>query len=200
MSEHYYSVDPKVKSDPKEWSAEIRGIRLRFKTDAGVFSKGDVDFGSRLLAEAFELADVNGDLLDVGCGYGPIGLSLAMSFPDRIVHMVDVNERALALAKHNAEQNGISNVQIYSSDALDSVTTEGFAAILTNPPIRAGKETVFKIYEEAFSKLGAGGELWVVIQKKQGAPSTITRLEELFGNADTVVKKKGYFIIKAIKS
>ncbi|MEK3936983.1 class I SAM-dependent methyltransferase [Sporosarcina sp. FSL W7-1349] len=200
MSEHYYSVDPKVKSDPKEWTAEIRGIRLKFRTDAGVFSKGDVDFGSRLLAEAFELAEAEGDLLDVGCGYGPIGLSLAASFPKRTIQMVDVNERALALAKHNAQQNGINNVKIYSSDALDSVIVEGFAAILTNPPIRAGKETVFKIYGEAYSKLGAGGELWVVIQKKQGAPSTMARLEELFGNVETVVKRKGYFILKAIKS
>ncbi|BAQ09190.1 methyltransferase small [Bacillus sp. OxB-1] len=200
MSEHYYSVDPKVKSDPKEWTAEIRGIRLKFRTDAGVFSKGEVDFGSRLLAEAFELPDTEGDLLDVGCGYGPIGLSLAVSFPARTIQMVDVNERALALAKHNAQQNGIDNAKIYSSDALDSVKAEGFAAILTNPPIRAGKETVFKIYKEAYSKLGTDGELWVVIQKKQGAPSTMARLEELFGNVETVAKKKGYFILKAIKS
>lgn len=199
MSEHYYSVDPKVKSDPKEWTAELRGVRLRFKTDAGVFSKGEVDFGSRLLAETFKLAETAGDLLDVGCGYGPIGLSLAVSYSERTIHMVDVNERALALAQHNAQQNDIANVKVYSSDALDSVTAEGFAAILTNPPIRAGKETVFKIYEEAFSKLAYGGELWVVIQKKQGAPSTMARLEELFGNVETMEKKKGYFILKAIK-
>ena len=113
--------------------------------------------------------------------------------------MVDVNERALALAAHNAGQNGIENVSIYQSDALSAVKEVEFAAILTNPPIRAGKETVFKIYEEAYSKLRVGGELWVVIQKKQGAPSTRSRLQELFGNVETVVKKKGYFIIKSKK-
>lgn len=200
MSEHYYSKNPSVKSDPKEWSATIRNKQFYFETDAGVFSKGDVDFGSRLLAESFCLPDVDGPLLDVGCGYGPIGLSIAVSFPNRNVHMVDVNERALSLAKRNAERNGAENVEIYPSDALSAVTRDGFAAVLTNPPIRAGKETVFNIYEGAFSKLAKGGELWVVIQKKQGAPSTMNRLEELFGNVETVAKKKGYFIVKSKKS
>ncbi|WP_432362193.1 class I SAM-dependent methyltransferase [Sporosarcina sp. UB5] len=200
MAEHYYSKNPTVKSDPKEWQATLRNKRLRFKTDAGVFSKGEVDFGSRLLAESFTMSSVEGDVLDVGCGYGPIGLSIAASFPDRNIHMVDVNERAMALANENAELNGIRNVVIYPSDALSAVEAEGFAAVLTNPPIRAGKETVFKIYDGAFSKLAVGGELWIVIQKKQGAPSTITHLIEKFGNAETVGKKKGYFIIRARKN
>lgn len=200
MSEHYYSKNPQVKSAPQHWRTTIRGIVLEFQTDAGVFSKGEVDFGSRLLAESFVMPEVSGDLLDVGCGYGPIGLSIAASFPERNVQMVDVNERALALASINAKKNRISNVSIYSSDALAAVHSSHFAGILTNPPIRAGKETVFSIYEGAFEKLAPGGELWVVIQKKQGAPSTITRLTELFGNVDTVVKKKGYSILKSIKS
>lgn len=200
MSDHYYSKNPTVKSDPKDWSTVLRGKTLRFKTDAGVFSKGEVDFGSRLLAESFVAPEPEGAILDVGCGYGPIGLSIGASFPERNVHMVDVNERALALAAHNAKQNDIANVVIYPSDALSAVEAEGFAAILTNPPIRAGKETVFNFYAGAFAKLRVGGELWVVIQKKQGAPSTMDRLTELFGNVETVVKKKGYFILKAQKS
>ncbi len=200
MSEHYYSRDPKVKSDPKEWSAVLRGKTLKFKTDAGVFSKGEVDFGSRLLAETFVMPESEGAILDVGCGYGPIGLSIAASFPERSIHMIDVNERALSLAMHNARQNNIANAEIYPSDALSAVTKKGFAAILTNPPIRAGKETVFNFYEGAFLKLVAGGVLWVVIQKKQGAPSTIERLEELFGNAEIVVKKRGYYILRVEKS
>ena len=199
MSEHYYSKKPSVKSDPKEWKTDIRDKNFRFKTDAGVFSKGELDFGSRLLAESFQLPQVEGDLLDVGCGYGPIGLSIAASFPDRNVHMVDVNERALALAKGNAELNEIANVNIYPSDALSAVSGDRFAAVITNPPIRAGKETVFTIYQGAYSKLIPGGELWVVIQKKQGAPSTSSKMEELFGNVETVAKSKGYFIFKSKK-
>lgn len=200
MSEHYYSKDPKVKSQPKEWSTELRGKMLRFQTDAGVFSKGEVDFGSRLLLESFVMPDLEGAVLDVGCGYGPIGLSIAASFPERNIHMIDVNERALALCKHNAHQNNIENTTIYSSDALSAVQEEGFAAILTNPPIRAGKETIFSFYKDSFPKLRSGGELWVVIQKKQGAPSTINYLRELYGSVETVVKKKGYFILRAYKS
>ncbi|WP_172370517.1 class I SAM-dependent methyltransferase [Sporosarcina jiandibaonis] len=199
MSEHYYSKDPTVKSQPKELVAALRQKSFRFLTDAGVFSKGDVDFGSKLLVESFVIPEIEGDVLDAGCGYGPIGLSIASSFPERKIHMVDVNERALALSAKNAENNGISNVEIYSSDALNDVTATGFAAILTNPPIRAGKSTVFSFYDGAFSKLKVGGELWVVIQKKQGAPSTIQHLEKLFGNAEIIMKKKGYHIIKAIK-
>jgi 16S rRNA (guanine1207-N2)-methyltransferase len=199
MSEHYYSKDPTVKSQPKELAVTLRQQSFRFVTDAGVFSKGDVDFGSKLLAESFVMPEVEGDVLDVGCGYGPIGLSLAASFPNRKIHMVDVNERALSLSAKNAENNSVSNVEIYSSDALADVVATGFSAILTNPPIRAGKKTVFSFYDGAFSKLKAGGELWVVIQKKQGAPSTIQHLEKLFGNAETIVKKKGYHIIRAIK-
>ncbi|QUW20386.1 class I SAM-dependent methyltransferase [Sporosarcina sp. Marseille-Q4063] len=199
MSEHYYSKDPTVKSQPKELFVTLRQRSFRFVTDAGVFSKGDVDFGSRLLAESFVMPEVEGDVLDVGCGYGPIGLSIAASFPERKIHMVDVNERALSLSAKNAENNSISNIEIYPSDALDDVATTGFSAILTNPPIRAGKKTVFSFYDGAFSKLKTGGELWVVIQKKQGAPSTIQHLEKLFGNAEIIVKKKGYHIIRAIK-
>lgn len=199
MAEHYYSKNPSVKSDPKEWQAVIRDVRLRFKTDAGVFSKGEVDFGSRLLAESFALPEVDGDVLDVGCGYGPIGLSIAASFPDRTIHMIDVNERALSLSRENAGLNSIKNVKIQASDALTAVEMDGFAAILTNPPIRAGKETVFKIYNGAFEKLRIGGELWVVIQKKQGAPSTMTHLEELFGSVEIVEKRKGYYILRAQK-
>ena len=199
MSEHYYSKDPKVKSQPKELVATLRQKQFYFHTDAGVFSKGDVDFGSRLLAESFVMPDVDGDVLDVGCGYGPIGISIASSYPERKIHMIDVNERALLLSAKNAERNGVTNATIYSSDALSDVQTSGFSAILTNPPIRAGKKTVFSFYDGAFSKLRSGGELWVVIQKKQGAPSTMQHLESLFGNVETIIKKKGYYIIRVVK-
>ena len=199
MSEHYYSKNPHVKSEPKQWNAVLLDRNFMFETDAGVFSKGEVDFGSRLLIDTFRAPDVDGDVLDVGCGYGPVGLSIASLLPDRSIQMVDVNERALALSETNAKKNGVSNTVIYSSDALDAVETQDFAAILTNPPIRAGKETVFKIYDQACEHLVVGGELWVVIQKKQGAPSTIARLEELFGNAEIVGKSKGYYIIKSKK-
>ena len=199
MSQHYYSKNPQIKSNPREWTDVLRGEKFRFQTDAGVFSKSEVDFGSRLLIETFEEAEIDGPMLDVGCGYGPIGMAVAKAFPQKQVHMVDVNTRAIELAKTNVEKNDVSNVRIYESDGLGAVEIADFSAILTNPPIRAGKDTIFRFYEEAAEKLAEGGSLWVVIQKKQGAPSTQLKLEELFGEVKVVDKKKGYFIFEARK-
>lgn len=199
MAEHYYSRTQKVESDPKYWDYTLRDFRLRFKTDNGVFSKREVDFGSRLLIETFQIPDLDGPILDVGCGYGPIGLSVAKQDPHRVVHMVDINERALLLAKENAAGNQISNVKIYESECLNGVKEKGFAAILTNPPIRAGKKVVHQIFEQSYEYLKQGGELWIVIQKKQGAPSALEKLKGLFSEVETVDKEKGYFIIKSKK-
>ncbi len=199
MTDHYYSHNPDVESNPQTITFELRGQSFRFKTDQGVFSKKEVDFGSRVLIETFELPDAEGPLLDVGCGYGPIGLSLAKDYHDRTVHMVDVNERALSLARENAKENKVQNVRIYQSDRYSKVVEKNFAAILTNPPIRAGKETVHSILENSYEHLSELGELWVVIQKKQGAPSAMDKMETLFSNVEIVAKKKGYYILKSVK-
>ncbi|RFU68639.1 class I SAM-dependent methyltransferase [Peribacillus saganii] len=200
MSEHYYSKNPETESNPIYWNFDLKGRNFRFKSDSGVFSKKEVDFGSRLLIEAFNLdQDIPGDILDVGCGYGPIGLSVASAHPARIVHMVDVNNRAIELSKENARANAISNVEIYESDLFSAVARKEFAAILTNPPIRAGKTVVHEIFEKSFEYLTTGGTLWVVIQKKQGAPSAMEKIEQLFGNVEVAEKKKGYYILAAKK-
>ncbi|MFO1442026.1 class I SAM-dependent methyltransferase [Bacillus sp. Bva_UNVM-123] len=199
MSEHYFSKTQKVESKPKYWDFTLNNHSFRFKTDNGVFSKSEVDFGSKLLIDAFEEPEMEGDILDVGCGYGPIGLSAAKRMPTRQVHMIDVNLRALELAKENAELNGINNVCIYESDRLENVSNHQYAAIITNPPIRAGKQIVHDIFEQSVGHLLQGGYLWVVIQKKQGAPSAIDKLTELYSEVETVVKKKGYYIIRAKK-
>ncbi|WP_277583949.1 class I SAM-dependent methyltransferase [Psychrobacillus antarcticus] len=199
MSDHYYSRKPQTESKPRYWNFTLLGHNFRFETDAGVFSKSEVDFGSRVLIDAFEAPDLEGSILDIGCGYGPIGLSIAKVNEGRTVHLVDVNTRAIQLAEKNAAANGIQNVRIYESDGLSAVDTANFAAIITNPPIRAGKETIFRFYDESYEKLVSKGELWVVIQKKQGAPSTFSYLEEIFGQVDVVDKLRGYWIIKATK-
>ncbi|OIU72880.1 class I SAM-dependent methyltransferase [Rossellomorea aquimaris] len=199
MTNHYYSSKPEVGSNPQSIQFELRGHSFRFKTDQGVFSKKEVDFGSRTLIENFKLPETEGALLDVGCGYGPIGLALAKDFGDRMVHMVDVNERALSLAGENAKANGVENVRIYQSDRYKNVKDKGFAAILTNPPIRAGKETVHSILSESYDHLADKGELWVVIQKKQGAPSAMDKMEELFSNVEIAARKKGYYILRSVK-
>ena len=136
------------------------------------FPKEEVDFGTRLLVDTFQMPDLAGDILDVGCGYGPIGLTIAKTWPERKLFMVDVNSRALQLAKDNADLNSLDNVYIKESDCLSSVIEQKFAVILTNPPIRAGKKVIYTIYEQSYECLLPDGELWVVIQKKQGASST----------------------------
>ncbi|WP_208585794.1 class I SAM-dependent methyltransferase [Gracilibacillus suaedae] len=195
--DQYFSRSPDVASDPQTWEYLLRGKKFTFTTDNGVFSKGEVDFGSRVLIEAFHAPDIDGPLLDLGCGYGPISIALAATLPERSVVGVDVNERALSLAEKNAKQNKIANVSFKESDILSDVTDQSFAAILTNPPIRAGKQIVHKMFEEAKKALLPNGELWVVIQKKQGAPSAKKKLTELFEEVEVVKKEKGYFIFRA---
>ncbi|MFG6150723.1 class I SAM-dependent methyltransferase [Halobacillus sp. B23F22_1] len=199
MSEHYYSKTTEAKSEERSWSFPLKGNEFTFTTDHAVFSKGEVDFGSRVLIDAYTPPDIQGDILDLGCGYGPIGLAIAKTDRDREVVMADVNERALALADKNAKQNQVNNVVIKASDRFSNLKGRSFAAILTNPPIRAGKQVVHAMFTESFAALKPNGELWVVIQKKQGAPSAKEKLEELFGNVELVVKKKGYYILRAKK-
>lgn len=199
MSEHYYSKNPQTESKPKQWTFTLLNYKFTFETDSGVFSKNEVDFGSRVLIETFEKPELDGVIVDAGCGYGPIGLAIAKANPDRMIYMVDINERAISLAEKNAQLNGIQNVRIFQSDGLEGIVDSQIAAVVTNPPIRAGKKVIFKFYDQAFEKLIKGGELWVVIQKKQGAPSTLARLEEKYESVEVVEKKKGYWIIKAKK-
>lgn len=200
MTDHYYSVESHSESQPQSWETQLAGMDFQFLTDNGVFSKEQVDFGSKLLIETSLAEDLPpGDLLDMGCGYGPLGLALAKAYPDRQVHMVDVNQRALDLAEKNADLNGIENVKIYPSDAYAQVEEEGFAAILSNPPIRAGKKLVHQILEEAYHHLREGGRLLIVIQKKQGAPSARKKMEEVFANVDRIALDSGYWILQSIK-
>lgn len=198
MAEHYYSQKPTAGHDLQTIEATLRGRTYSFQSDAGVFSKKGIDFGSRLLIETMELAS-DARVLDVGCGYGPIGLAAATLAHRGTVTMIDINERAIELAKRNAQRNGIANVRILQSDRLSEVLQEQFDAVLTNPPIRAGKEVVHGIFEQAAEVLVPGGALWVVIQKKQGAPSAFAKLEELFASVEEVCKDKGYRIFKAVK-
>ncbi|MFS0562410.1 class I SAM-dependent methyltransferase [Terribacillus sp. 179-K 1B1 HS] len=199
MSDHYYTNQPQSKSAPATWRFTLKGNELVFTSDSGVFSKKEVDFGSRVLIDVFTEPEIEGDILDLGCGYGPIGISFAKAFADRSIVMSDVNERAVSLAKQNAEANGASNTQFYVSDRLTAFSDRKFAAIATNPPIRAGKKVVHQLFEESYQALLPQGELWVVIQKKQGAPSAQEKLNQLFGSCEIVKKDKGYYILLAKK-
>lgn len=201
MADHYYTKNPSIQSDETTWTFPLRGKSFQFTSDTGVFSKNTVDFGSRLLIDSFTYPETaKGPILDVGCGYGPIGLALAAAYRDVTVEMVDVNERALQLATRNAKANKVKNVKIYPSSIYDNVEgSNRFAAIVTNPPIRAGKETVHAILANGYTYLVPGGTLTAVIQKKQGALSAQKRMIEVFGNAEVIARDKGYWIIQSTK-
>ncbi|MBD2872212.1 class I SAM-dependent methyltransferase [Paenibacillus arenilitoris] len=198
MSNHYYAQSPDAKSNRHVHEVTLRGFSFRLTTDAGVFSKSGVDYGSRVLIDSLEL-EPGAKVLDVGCGYGPIGLTAAKLASSGHVTMIDINERAVELSRENAKLNGIGNVTVLQSDLFEAVRSQRFDAILTNPPIRAGKAVVHRIFEEGYELLEQGGSIWVVIQKKQGAPSAEAKLESLFGEVEEVTKDKGYRIFRAIK-
>ena len=197
---HYYTNDPDLAHDEHTFSFELGGHSLRFTSDNGVFSKHTIDFGSRvLIATVLDQPTLAaGDVLDLGCGYGPIGISIAKALPERAVTMSDVNERAMALAKRNAEVNGVTDqTTIIASSVYDQVMGK-FGVILTNPPVRAGKSIVTAMLSGAKDHLLSGGEIFVVLQKKQGAPSAKKLLAATFGNADVLKKDGGYYILHAV--
>ncbi|MFD0590875.1 class I SAM-dependent methyltransferase [Paenibacillus sp. GCM10027627] len=199
MSGHYYSKTPNVDHNRQDHNDSLRGYAMTFVTDSGVFSKAGVDYGSRVLIEAMELGERD-RVLDVGCGYGPIGLTAAKLSSEGHVTMIDINERAVELAKENARKNKIGNVTVLQSDLFEAVKGKQFDAILTNPPIRAGKAVVHRIFEEGYEQLAEGGSMWVVIQKKQGASSAMDKLQSIFGEVEEVTKDKGYRILRAQKA
>lgn len=198
--DHYYSAKPNSESDRKKMNTTIGGYDFVLMTDAGVFSKNKIDTGSEVLIEAAQKSIFpEGKLLDLGCGYGTIGLTLAKTFPEREVEMVDVNERALKLSQENAVLNQVENVEIYQSNIFGSIDEKKYAAIISNPPIRAGKQVVHQILSESYDHLVEGGKLQIVIQKKQGAPSAKKKMQEVFGNVERISLEKGYWVLESQK-
>lgn len=198
----YYAENPTSQHDEHVVDYRVNDIDLKFTTDAGVFSKMRVDYGSGVLIK--KMADVNfpsNNILDVGTGYGPLGLFAAKFWPTQTVEMVDVNQRGLDLAKKNAELNHIDNVAIFVSDVYSNIAPEKkYGLIVTNPPIRAGKTVVSNILSGAKSHLVSGGVLLVVIQKKQGEPSARKLLTKTFGNCTILKRDKGYYVLQAVNN
>ena len=190
----YYAENPDAAHDIHELRVDLLGEKMTFLTDAGVFSKKMVDFGSQLLLKCLEV-NQGETVLDVGCGYGPLGLSLAKVYGVQAT-MVDINNRALDLARKNAERNKVE-ATIFQSNIYEQVKGK-FDHVISNPPIRAGKQVVHEIIEKSKDFLGIGGDLTIVIQKKQGAPSAKSKMEDVFGNCEIVKKDKGYYILRSV--
>lgn len=199
--EQYFTQNPATEKEIYKFDWNVGKEVFNFYTSNSVFSKKGVDFGSMLLIETIlnENKNFRGSILDLGCGYGPLGVIAAKILKNSFVTMCDVNERALELSKMNAKENKVDErIKVIASSAFENIK-DSYDIIMTNPPIRAGKDVVFSFYEGAYVYLNNGGKLYVVIQKKQGAPSTKAKLESLFGNCEIADKKSGYFILRAVK-
>ena len=201
----YYDSDPQTQSDRRIINYRQYGINFEFITDTDVFSKTQVDFGTDLMISSV-IRDVKEreakvwSVLDLGCGYGVVGIVMKKVFKGAEVTLVDRNRRAIGLALENAKNNGVPLKACLESDCLSAISEdERFDLILTNPPVRAGKETVFSFYEQSYEHLNEGGSIYVVLQRKQGAPSTEKKLKELFGNCETTDIKAGYRVMRSIK-
>ena len=192
---YYFDKNTNVESKENTTKAEIGSKFYTFKTDNNVFSKKGLDFGTRSLLESIDINNINGDVLDFGCGYGPVGIYIA-SNTNSNVDMIDINERALHLARTNAKINKV-NVNIFESDIYINISKK-YNYIITNPPIRVGKKILYEILINAKEYLKENGHLIFVINKDQGAKSTMKDMEKYY-NVKLINKNKGFFIIDCEK-
>ena len=193
MAQYFDNVD--LKSELRKFSVNIFDLRLVFNSDNGVFCKDRLDFGTRLLLENIDWNNVSGPILDVGCGYGPIGI-IANKITGYDITMCDVNKRALHLTEMNLKENNVLATVIESS-CYENINNK-FGTIITNPPIRAGKKIVYEILFGAKEHLLDNGTLYLVIHKDQGAKSVLKDLEKEY-NVEVLEKEKGFFVIKCKK-
>ena len=191
---HYFTNEENLKSEIEKVIVEINGIPFYFYTDNGVFSKGELDFGTELLLKNFKYDDSNNKtLLDIGCGCGPIGIYAShLGFT---VDMSDVNIRDIHLSKMSLKEQGL-NANVFESDAYKNITNK-YDYIVSNPPIRVGKEKLYEIVMNAKEHLKDDGSLWIVVRKQQGAESMVRDMKNAYKTVEVIAKKKGFFIIKA---
>lgn len=191
---HYFVNDNNLKSNINIIQFNIFDKEYSLYTDNGVFSKGKLDFGSRLLIESLPMDRIKGNVLDLGCGYGPIGVTVKDN-TDATVDMVDVNLRAVHLAKMNVKKYKLENVNVLESDIYSNIHNI-YDYIITNPPIRVGKEKLYEMIFKAKEFLTKEGELWLVIRKDQGAKSLLKDMDNEY-ITEIINKKGGFFVISA---
>lgn len=203
MSDHYYTDQPSSEHDEKTITVRLAGHVYQFITDSGVFSKNRMDQGSEILFKTFvEQASISSGsrILELGSGYGPIIIAIGRTFPNSHCVGLEINERAYDLSRRNANLNQADNVD-FIHGGLENLSIEASVDnVLTNPPFRAGKILVHQFVNTAHSQLKSKGALWVVVQRKQGAPSLSKHMSAVFGNVERVALEKGYWVLKSIKA
>ena len=199
MSEQYFAGKPKSRRRPAEIQIAVRGQSFAFRTDAGVFSRKEIDRGTELLLTALEVGPCE-LILDLGCGYGTLGIVAARLSPGGHVILTDVNERAVALVRKNIAANRIANAEVRLGDLYEPVRGMAFDHIVCNPPIRAGRAIVDRIISEAPMHLLNGGKLWLVARTRQGAETLRDRMAASFGSAEVVRRGSGFKVLRSTKA
>ena len=194
MNDHYYTQTPASAHDEREVRLTALGNELTFTTDAGVFSRDGLDRGTEALLAALP-EPMTGRVLDLGCGWGPVGVALGKKYPALEIVMTDINQRAADLARRNLAANGVQ-ARVVQGDGFERVTG-AFDAIVTNPPIRAGKTVIYGLFRQARDFLNPGGALYIVIRKQQGAPSALKYLREIYAEAEVIDRSGGFHVIRA---
>lgn len=199
MAEHYFSRRPESKPEIGLLKCRLRGIYFEFLTSTGVFSHKRIDAGTRLLIDTMELP-ISGSVLDLGCGYGPLGIVVAALNPSLDVWMTDVNSRAIKLAHENAMRNHVSNVRIMKGSLYEPVKDLVFDVILTNPPYSAGMDSVVEpIIEDSRGSLKIGGSLQLVVRTNKGGSLVAQLLRRYYGDFTVIARRSGYRVLRAIK-
>jgi len=192
---HYFTNDPNLPDDLRTFPYYFGGHKLQFTSNSGMFSHGHVDHLSDLLMRT--IPPLQGTLLDLGCGYGAIGVSLGKAY-GLSVTLADCNERALHCAEINANFNDVKR-ECLSSDCFDNIPGK-FDAITLNPPIHAGKDVVYRMFEQSTDHLNEGGKFYIVMLEKHGAKSAIKKLIEIYGHCEVLYKKKGETVFCCTKA
>lgn len=191
---HYFDADPTVASAPRQVSLALPDLTLALTTDRGVFARDAVDPGTRFLLLEAPPPPPRGHLLDLGCGYGPIAVTMARRSPETTVWAVDVNRRALALTAANARAAGAADVRARSpEDVPDDVR---FAAIWANPPVRVGKPALHALLSHWLGRLDDGGRAWLVVHKHLGADSLVRWLSDEGFPAERRRSRRGYRLLE----
>ena len=196
MSHYFSQENSTIKSNPKRIAFRAHNEDFICVSDHGVFAKDNLDRGTKVLLDHLVVPTGTTTVLDLGCGYGPIGLVLAKVY-GLDVDMIDVNPRALALAKTNLEENNVV-ANVFASDGFEQVE-KSYDLIVTNPPIRVGKPKLYDLLQSTYEHLVDSGELWFVIHKNHGAKSALQFIQTVYGNVTVVGRDKGFQIIRCQK-